>query len=519
MADSNRVKAIFSFIEALTVPSGVGVGKPFKLRPWQKRFIRKVYGPVDETGHPIVTQAILSVARKNGKTALIACLVLVHLVGPERELNGEIYSAANERDQAAIVFKFVQQMIQLEPELQEVTKVVPSTKTVVSLVNGSVYRAISADAGSKHGFSPTVVIYDELGQSKTRDLYEALDTAQGGREKPLFFIISTQNPDPQHILSELIDDGLAGNDPSIVAELYAVPEETEDIFDPKAWKLANPALGDFRLLKDFKKHAKRAQRMPSFETSFRNLYLNQRIDRKNPLISRSVWMECLDEDCRIEPGERIYLSLDLSATTDLCAMGAVTADETDRTAAWFWKPGQLIDEHERRDRVPYRTWVDQGLIDAPDVRAVDYGYIAQSIGKMMIDFEILGVAFDRWRIELLLREFSRYGIDAWIDGKDKEIPGGLRLVPWGQGFKDMAPAVDALETSVIEQKLQHNGNPVLTWNISNAMAITDPAGNRKLDKSKSRFRIDGAITLTMAIGLKAREVEKPKREVIMPVAV
>jgi phage terminase large subunit-like protein len=128
------------------------------------------------------------------------------------------------------------------------------------------------------------------------------------------------------------------------------------------------------------------------------------------------------------------------------------------------------------------------------------------------------VAYDRWRVELLLKELDRVGIDTWVDGKDKRRAGALRLVPWGQGYKDMAPAVDALETSVIERKFKHNGNPVLTWNMQNAMAITDPAGNRKLDKSKTRFRIDGAIAITMAIGLKYREIEPAPREIKMPVS-
>lgn len=511
MGYRKRAKQVIDFVEKLTVPSGVGQGKPFKLRPWQKRFIDKVYGPQNKKGQRIASQAILSVARKNGKTALIAALVLAHLCGPEQEVNGEIYSAANEREQAGIVFKMVAQIIRSEPELAEMLRIVDSTKTIVNYSNGTVYRAISAEAGTKHGLNPSVVIYDELGQAKNRDLYDALDTAMGAREEPLFFIISTQNPDPQHILSQLIDDGLSGKDPSIVADVYAVPENTEDIFNEKVWRQANPALGDFRLMRDFRKHADRARRMPSFETTFRNLYLNQRIDAQNPLIPRSEWMACKVEKT-VEPSEKVYLALDLSATTDLCALVAVSAENGDRVMAWFWKPGNLIDEHERRDRVQYRAWVRQGYIDAPPGRAVDYGYIAQKLAEILADYDVLGLAYDRWRIEILLKELSAIGVDCFVDGKEDPRPGALRLVPWGQGYKDLSPAIDALEISVLERKFKHDGNPVLTWNISNAMAITDPAGNRKLDKSKSRFRIDGAISATMAVGLKYRDMEAEEQE-------
>jgi phage terminase large subunit-like protein len=268
MAYSARVKAVIDYIELLTIPSGVGAGGPFVLRPWQRRFINKVYGPRTSLGLRKVRRAIDSMARKNGKTALIAALVLVHLDGPEWEYNGEIYSAANEREQAGIVFKYVYQMIEVEPELSDHLKVVKSTKTIVNFQNGSTYKALSADAGSKFGLNPTVAIYDELAQAKNRDLFDALDTSMGARAEPLLIVISTQSPDPQHVLSELIDDGLSGRDKTTVVELHAVPDDCEDIFDPAVWKLANPALGDFRSHKDLEILAQRASRMPSFETAF-----------------------------------------------------------------------------------------------------------------------------------------------------------------------------------------------------------------------------------------------------------
>ena len=156
-----RAKRVIAFIENLTIPSGIGRGKPFKLRGWQKRFIKDIYEP-HRDGRRVVRRAILSVARKNGKTALIAAIALAHLVGPEARPNGEIYSAANDRDQAAIVFKFARQIVLLEPELRSQIEIVISTKTMVARPTGSIYRAVSAEAGTKHGYLPTLVIYDEL---------------------------------------------------------------------------------------------------------------------------------------------------------------------------------------------------------------------------------------------------------------------------------------------------------------------------------------------------------------------
>ena len=508
-ADKARVKRIFQFAEQLRVPSGKGEGKPVKLRPFEKKFIRDIYGPTNKDGKRIVRRAILSMGRKNGKSFITAALALVNLVGPESVRNGEIYSAANERDQAAIVFRYAAQIVRADPELEAMVKIVDSTKTMLNFQNGSIYRALSAEAGSKYGYNPTMVIFDELAQARNAELYHALNTSMGAREEPLFIAISTQSNDPQHILSQLIDDGLSGTDPTTVCHLYAVPDDAEDdaVFnDPKLWKLANPALGDFRSLDEMKVAAAQAKRMPTLESAFRNLYLNQRVDAKSPLIARAEWLGCRC-DGGINPGEGVYMGLDLSGKTDLTALIGVSAQDGDRVRGWFWKPGETLKEHAIRDRVPYDVWEKAGWIETTPGRAIQYDWIAERMAKINAEFKIIGIAFDRYRIDDLLAAMGKIGLDAYVDGKDKaEL--GIRLVPWGQGFADMGPAVDALEVAVLERNLKHDGNPVLTWNVSNSLAIRNPAGDRKIDKSKTRFRIDGAVALAMALGLKSRDMTK-----------
>jgi len=526
-----RVKRIIQFIEKLTVPSGKGAGKPVKLRKFERDFINAVYGPVDRKDKRVVRRAILSMGRKNGKSFLTAALALVHLIGPEAVINGEIYSAANEREQAGIIFKYAAQIVRADPELESMIKIVDSTKTMVAFRTGSIYRVLSAEVGTKFGLNPTVVIYDELAQSKNRDLYDVLDTSMAAREEPLYIVIGTQSNDPEHIFSQLIDDGLSGHDPTTICHLYAVPDDADDraIFvDRKLWELANPVLGDFRSLSEMKTAAKRAMRMPSFEAIFRNLYLNQRVDVKSPLIPRAEWEGCKG-NALVEKGVQIYLGLDLSGKTDLTALIGVTAGDDSQVLAWFWKPEETLREHERRDRVPYRTWKRQGYLETTPGKAVQYDFVAARLAQIGQEYDIIGVAYDRWSIDDFLNACNRIGLDAYIDKKAppeqtgdtatdarnqlryeqmaRERAGALRLVPWGQGFKDMAPAIDAMEVAILERKLIHDGHPVLTWNISNAIGISDPAGNRKLDKSKARFRIDGVTALAMASGLKSRDLK------------
>lgn len=491
------------------MPSGEGQGGTIKLRKWQKQFIRDLYAPNDD-GKMRVRRAIFSVARKNGKTMLIAALVLAHLVGPEAIPNGEIYSAATDREQAGQVFKFARQLVEAEPEFAPdgslPITVVPSTKTLVHNPNGSFYRALSAEAGTKHGLNPSVWIYDELAQARDQELYEVLNTSQGARKEPLGIVISTQSPDPEHPLSKLIDDGLVANDSTVLVHLYCADDEAE-IDDETAWRMANPALGDFRSVEDLRSLAAQAGRMPSMEASFRNLYLNCRVDQTSPLIPRSEWRACQTGET-LNEGEEIYLALDLSGVRDLTALvGVSAAVGEDRIKAWHWKPHEYLFEHAKRDRAPYDLWAKDGWLETPPGRAIDYAYVARRIAEIREEYVIRGLAYDRWRIEQLLVEFQRIGVDVYIDGKDKPFDGALRLVPWGQGYRDMSPAVEALEAAFIHRRFQHDGNPVLAFCFANAIAVSDASGNRKLDKSKTRFRIDGAVAAAMAVGLKAREVE------------
>ena len=511
---SERVQNIISFIELLTIPSGTNEGGTFKLMQFQKDFINDVYGPVNKEGKRIVRRAILSMARKNGKTMLTAALVLVHLVGPERLRNSESYSCANDRDQASIVFRYACQLVRADEELSSMVKIVDSTKTMVYYEMGATYRAVSAEAGTKMGLNPSFWIFDELAQAKNRALYDAMDSAGAARSEPLAIVISTQSPDPQHILSQLIDDGLSKRDETIVCHLHTVPEEIEEgVFDDKSvFKMANPALDVFRSLDEMQSAADRAKRMPSFESSYRNLYLNQRIDAKSPLIPRAEWIGCHGEDdaAEIIPGEDIIFGLDLSGKTDLTALIGVSTGEKDKIKSWFWKPKESIEEHEKRDRVPYALWERQGFIKTTPGKSIQYSFIAQEIAEISKTYNIIGIAFDRYRIDDLRNAMDGIGLNSYIEKKDAQgnpiiESGGIRMVPWGQGFKDMTPAVEALENSVLDRHLVWGVEPVLTWNISNAMVIKDAAGNQKLDKSQVRFRIDGAVALSMCIGLKSRD--------------
>jgi phage terminase large subunit-like protein len=237
----SRAAKVMAFIESLPVSSGPLAGTLFKLRPWQRRFIRAVYA-TDKSGKRIVRTAVLSLGRCNGKTTLAGMLGLCHLAGPESESRGEVYSAANDRFQAARIFNEMAAIIERVPWLDDRVTVKRFTKELED-VGGteSIYAALSRESGTKMGMAPSVVIYDELGQTEGRDLLDALDTAMGKRAEPLMIVISTQAARDEAPLSTLIDYGLRIQrgeiaDPSFHLTLYTAPE-TADPWKQATWKL------------------------------------------------------------------------------------------------------------------------------------------------------------------------------------------------------------------------------------------------------------------------------------------
>lgn len=500
-----KSERVIRFIENLTNTAGPAAGKSFKLREWQKEIVRGIYDPQTDDGRRIVRTALITMPRKQGKTELAAALALYHLLA-DGEINGQVYSAAADRHQAALVFNAAAAMVRADPELAALVNIIESTKRIVHYASGSFYQALSSDARTKHGFNASAIIYDELAQAPNRTLFDVLTTSTAARAQPLAIVISTTSSDPTSIMSELMDygrkikDGVI-DDPTFFPVIYQAPLDA-DPWAEETWRACNPALGDFRSIEEMRTFAERAKRIPSLESVFRNLYLNQPVDADQRFLASADWDACAAPvDIEALRGRPCYGGLDLASTQDLTALVLVFPDEDDPpnydVLCWFWSAGDTLRERGDRDRVPYCLWRDQGFLEAPPGRAIDRGFVVRQLAEVMSLYDVQGIAYDRWRIEELKKSLSDEGID---------VP----LSDWGQGFRDMAPAVDALETVVLNGRLRHGGHPVLRWNASNASITMDPAGSRKIDKARSIGRIDGLIALAMAVGLAARS-QGPQR--------
>ena len=495
-----RAGRVIAFLETLPITAGTLAGKKMKLRPWQRREIEKVYR-TGRNRRRVVRTWLFTLPRKNGKTGLAAGLALCHLCGPEAEARGQVYSAAADKNQAAIMYREMLAIVELVSWMDERIIVRDFKKELEDSETGSIYNALSADSKTKHGFSASFIVYDELAQAPNRELYDVLTTSTSARAEPLTVVISTQNADPHHVMSELVAYGEQVNagtveDPTFHATIYSAPMDA-DPWDEATWHACNPALGDFRSIEEMRTYAKQAQRIPARESTFRLLYLNQPVEADDRFIHAADWLACKSEiDRQALLGKKCWAGLDLSSTRDLSALVLYFPDAGGAILPFFWCPADELDKREDQDRVPYRTWQRQGLIEATPGRSINKTAIVHRLADVAGMYDLQAVGFDRWGIEELRRVMADEGVS-------------LPLREHGQGFKDFSPALQALETAILERGLAHDGNPILTWCLANAVVDTDPAGNRKLTKERARERIDGLVAMAMALGQHAKEPPPP----------
>ena len=480
------------------VPEGRLIGQPFKLDDWQKSEICRIYD------NPAGTRrAILSFARKNGKTGLAAALLLVHLMGPCARPNSSLFSAAQSREQAALIFNLAAKIVRMSPALRDSVTIKDSTKELYCHEIGTRYRALSAEASTSYGLSPVFVVHDELGQVRgpRSKLYEALETATGAQDNPLSIVISTQAPSDTDLLSLLIDDALAGHDPRVICRLYTAGMSL-DPFDEKTIQLANPAFGSFLNPTEVMAMAADAKRMPSREAEYRNLILNQRVEAVSQFVAPTVWAKCGGDVGDLSSCKDVYGGLDLSEVNDLTALVLTgKIDNIWHVRSWFWMPEEGLFERSKTDHVPYDLWLKQGYLETVAGAAITYDVLAKRVCEILRGYPNLNkIAFDRWNFAQFKPWLTHNG---WTDMRI-----GNTWVEFGQGTQSMSPALRELESRLLRRELAHGNNPIMNMCAANAvvegnkdLAKTKDSSTRKLSKKRSSGRIDGLVALTMAMGM------------------
>ena len=478
--------------EHLHLPEGPFVGQPLKLAEFMKDDFRAIYDNAHTT-----RRAIISRPRKNAKTCECAFILLLHLVGPEHRPNGQLFSCAQSREQAAVLFHLAAKIIRLSPKLRDFVVIREAAKELRCLERGTLYKALSSEVSTSYGLSPALTVFDELGQvSGPHDaLFEAMETSTASQADPLSIIISTQAPSDQALLSILIDDAKGGHDPSTVLRFDAAPEDAEP-FAEDTIRRCNPAYDLFMNKKEVRAMAAAAARLPTREAPFRNLILNQRIEAEAAFLTATQWKACNGAPRNLE-GREVYGGLDLSETRDLTALVLVNRDPLDGKVSVkpiFWLPKEGLSEQARAARVPFELWHRQGHLLAAPGASISYEYVARYLwAEVFAKHRVIKIGFDRWGFRHLKPWLLAAGFPETVI-KDT-------FVEFGQGTQSMSPALRELKSMVLDRKLLHGGHPVLNWNASNTVTEGSDASNRKLSKRRSSGRIDGMVALAMALGV------------------
>lgn len=510
--DLDRVeRAVGFFRDVLRLNGGEFEGVAYALLDWQAFVVGSIFGWVDADGFRRFRVGYVETAKGSGKSPLAAGIGLYGLTA-DGEARAEIYAAATKKDQAMILFRDAVAMRDQSPELaRRLVKsgVGENAWNMAYHATGSFFRPISADDGQS-GPRPHISLLDEIHEHKTGYVVEMLKAGQKSRRQPLLFGITNSGTDKRTVCWDYHDYGAkvsAGQiaDDSFFAYICALDEADDPFKDEACWIKANPSIRHgLPGIKYLREQVTQARGMPGKESIVRRLNFCQWVEAEAPWIGGDVWFDAAPEpefDAASLYGRRCWGGLDLSSTQDLTALVLLfeptEADPHWRLRPWFWLPGDGLHDKADKDRVPYIAWRDAGFLTALPGRAIDKLAVLHKLAQIVSLYDVQEIAYDEWRIADLLMLIQQEGL---------AMPA---LVPFRQGFKSMAPAVDEFERLLLGRQVRHDGNPVMTWNAANAVVVSDPAGNRKVAKERATGRVDGIVAAVMAAGRSMAKEARP----------
>lgn len=491
--DKKKADRAVTFIENLCHTKGKWAGTPFWLLPWQEQLIRDIFGIVKPDGNRQFRTAFVEICKKVGKSELAAAIAL-YLLYADNEPSAEVYGAAADRQLASIVFDVAKQMVEMSPALMKRSKLMGATKRIVNYGNAGYYQVLSAEVGGKHGFSVSGLVFDEIHTQPNRQLYDVLTKGSSdARQNPLHFIITTAGNDRHSIAYELHTkavDILEGRrvDPTFYPVVYGLKDD-EDWEDEANWYKVNPSLGytvDVERLRDAYREAKQN---PADEITFKWLRCNMWVSSTVAWIPDAIYMRGNEPiDMASLEGRDCYAGLDLSSTGDITALVLIfpprDEDEKFVLLPYFWIPEETIPRRVKANSVPYDIWEKQGYIMSTEGNVIHYDFIEKFIMDLSEKYHILEIAVDRWNATHVIQNLE---------------DNGLTMVPFGQGFASMSAPTKEFYRLLMEGKIIHGGHPVMRWMAGNVVVDTDPAGNIKVTKAKSKEKIDGIVAAIMAL--------------------
>lgn len=491
MFDEAKADRAIKFIKALRHTKGDWAGQPFHLMDWEEKIVRDLFGTVNEDGMRQYREAYISMGRKNGKTEICGAIGNYCLYA-DNENTPEVYTNAGDRDQASLVFNAAASMVEMAPTLFKRSKILHSVKRIVNHKNNGFLRALSHEAYTKHGYNVSCSINDEVHVWPDRTLYDVMKTGTGARSQPLIVNITTAGWDQKSFCHDLyeyakkVSSGII-QDPTFYVAIFEL-DEGDDWKDERNWYKANPSLGRTITIEFLRSEFQRAMENPAFENTFKRLYLNMWTSQETRWLALDVWDACGGTiDLESLKGRICYGGVDLATTTDVAAYVLVFPPEDGEAytlVPFFFVPEEAIEKRSKKDRVPYDLWAKEGFIIPTPGNVIDYNHIKAKMRETAQQYNLREVAYDRWGATALVTDMTEEG---------------LTMVPIGMGFASMSAPTKEMEKLILSRKINHGNNKILRWMFDNVMMKTDPAGNIKPDKEKSKDKIDGIVASIIAL--------------------
>lgn len=480
--------------------------------PWEEKLTRHVFGTLDADGYRQYETVYVEMPKKSGKSHYAAAVMLFLLIADE-EYGGELYSAAYKKDQAKVVWSIALSMAKRAPWIRKRVDLSKTWKNQILCPRlEASYQPITRKAVGQHGFNPSAVAFDELHTQPDRDLWDTIDDSVGARREPLLFAITNSGHDRQSICYKQREYAMALNqgnfeDPSYLGVVYGADPEEDDLWDPETWKRANPGLGTTVRMDWMKGKAEQAQRQPSKQNAWERWQLGIWTKQKTRWIAPEDWEECeRDYDEKDRLGESCYGGLDLGVVHDLSAWVLLFQDPDDpelvRPICRTLCPEARLEDPENPYREVYQAWARDDWLTVTPGKTVDYPEVRRLVVEDAARFGMTDMAMDRYQ-----------GIQL---SKQLEEEHGLTVAGMGQGYSSMSAPCSTFERRLLGDppKIEHRGNPVLTWAVQNVALKTRSEGDKKMPtKDNEDAIIDPVVALLMALDRAMRHEDDTNQSV------
>jgi len=507
--DAAAAQLVVDFCLLLRHTKGPCAGEPFLLEPWEVFIVAMLFGwKVRSTGRRRFRVAYIELPRKNGKSTLLAAIELYCFIA-DGESGAEVYTGATKLAQARIIWEQAVQMVKASPDLGRYVRIFRSNMSVDA--TGSKCEPLGRDHDTMDGLNPSMVAVDELHAHTSSGVWDVLDTATGSRAQPLKVAITTAGYDQTGICYEMHKYALrildeAENrqtDESFFCYIATVDKADLDAWadpadprqcwnDEQAWIRANPNWGVSVDIEGFRDMAQKAANVPSQRPAFMTKLLNVWTLSSTVWLPIEKWDACGGHDIDLSQytGRTCWAGMDLANSRDLAsfvlAFDGEDGDSLD-IIAYSFMPIDMAREAANVSTGKFEQWADdpKARLILTNGSTIDY----QAIIKAVVDagqmFDLRFICSDRWGLEFLRQKLADCGAE---------------ILPFGQGFQSMGPAIEELERLIYGGMLRHDDNPLLRWAVGNVMSETSPQNKIRFNKKKSEDKIDPAVAMAMAVG-------------------